>query len=241
MITELGGDDVSQQPRPGQTLFNRLRCLGGGLDVRFAIALVASVAAGTAGIFMADVLEHFQTGGIKLQLLADLTADADAILPAAGTLLLFVAQVMNNLHSRQMIRQLASAVLVMIDSPGLELLPTLGLHGLFIHRQFVDGDAEQQQLGWIKPLRVRAVEAANDRIHLRLVPLGHRFKLIGGFTLDLIELRVSLRNHTLTLRDEILMLENNPLEQHRIIRQIEDRSGIIHDVMDYSRCPPADR
>ncbi len=117
-------------------------------------------------------------------------------------------------------------MLVMIDSPAnppcFELLTTLGFHRLVIHRQLVNRDAEQQQLSWIKPLGMRAVEAAENRVHLRLVPLSHRFDLLGGFTLDLIQLCFTLRDDRVTLRD-------NLLEQHRVIRQIEQRSRLTHD------------
>ena len=83
MIAQFADNHVGQQSRPGQTLGNR----GGGHQrsgesvqpflsasrraismLRLAIALVATLRAGLAGIFVADVLEDFEAGrdGIRV-------------------------------------------------------------------------------------------------------------------------------------------------------------------------------
>src|SRR5690606_1925622 len=66
----------------------------------------------------------------------------------------------------------------------------------------VDGDAEQQQLRGVEALGAWAVEAAEDRQHLGLVLLLQGFDARGGFLLDLLDSRVTLRQFFLLPADD---------------------------------------
>jgi hypothetical protein len=63
MISELPGDDMGGQSRSRQALFNRLGRLRRNFDLRLAVTLLAPEPTGLAGIFAADVLQDFETGG----------------------------------------------------------------------------------------------------------------------------------------------------------------------------------
>jgi hypothetical protein len=85
MIGEFAGHHVRQQPRTGQSLFDRLPGFIRQIDMRLAIALVAmSRIAVRAGVFVADVLQDHEVAGKVLQLLALLLSDALPLLTAAG-------------------------------------------------------------------------------------------------------------------------------------------------------------
>ena len=188
--------------------------------MRAAVAVFASFAARLAGILVADVLENFERCRDKFQLLADLAADAQAIFRAAGTLLLFIRQIVRNLDTGQMRRQLTPAMLVMIDAAGLELLSRLSASAALASSDAGSTGASAQRPGRTEEaasdrrLAARAVEAAKNRGHLRLVPLRHRLDGLGSFAFDLHDGRIALTDHL--------------LQQDRVIGKIENRR-VAHD------------
>lgn len=118
-------------------------------------------------------------------MLACFSADATANLAATRALLLLIRQVVDDLDTRQVIRQLPSPMLVMIDAAGGELLAALGLDDILIHWNLLGhGQAEEQEFCWTESLGARPVEPTEDGVHLRLVALLHRFDPLGGFLLD---------------------------------------------------------
>lgn len=184
MIGQFAGDDVRQQPRTGQAFFDGLGRFEGDLDVGFAVALNAPLAAGLAGVFVADVLEHLKTGGHIFELFADLLADAAAELAAAGAELLLRGKVMFDGTPRQGLRQFAPAVL-MLDAAGGKRFAGLLLDGGGVDRQRIHHQTEEQQLRGIESLGLGSIDAAEDRFDLRLVPLLHCLDGCCGFALNL--------------------------------------------------------
>jgi hypothetical protein len=91
MIGEFAGDHTRQQARAGQAPLDPFGRPLGQADVGVAIARVAfSTIAMLAGVFVADVLKHQETGREVFQLLGTFPADAMPLFSAAGTgLLLF--------------------------------------------------------------------------------------------------------------------------------------------------------
>lgn len=176
-----------------------------GCGVLVAISTFAPSPAASqplAGVLVPHVLQHLQARRDVLQLLAGLAADARPRFAAAGALPLLVGEIVDDLDARQVVRQLPPAVLVVVDPASLQRLAALGLDDGGIDGHLLgDVHAEQQQLSRIELLRARSIEAAEDCVHLRLVPLLHRLDAFGRLTLDLIDRGVPLRDHAVTLRD----------------------------------------
>src|SRR5262245_40902794 len=72
VITELAGDHEGQQPRPRQSLVDRLSRFIGSLDVRIGGILFAV----SAGVLEADIFDPLESAGDVLDLPACFAADA---------------------------------------------------------------------------------------------------------------------------------------------------------------------
>jgi hypothetical protein len=134
---------VRQQARPRQPLVDRLVGLLGDLDLRLAVALIAPLDAGLAGVLVADVLEHLEAGGEIFELLGDFLADAAAFQPAAGAQLLFGLKVMFDGDARQRLGQLRPPVLV-LDATSLEHFA-----GFTLHRRLIDSITSPKSSNWV--------------------------------------------------------------------------------------------
>ena len=200
MIAQFADNHVGQQARPGQTLGNRgggrqrLGRIGaavpvglaeGDLDVRLAVARVAPLRTGLAGILGADVLEDFEAGRVVFELFGDFLADAAAFQSATGAKLLLGLEVMFDGNPRQRLGQLRPAVLV-LDAAGCQLLAGFGFHRRLVHRQRIQHQSKEQQLRRIEAFGLGAVEPAEQRLDLGLVLLLQGFNGVGGFLLDLL-------------------------------------------------------
>ena len=101
--------DVSQQPRAGQALVDRLGEPLGDHDVGLA---------GLAGILGADVFEHDQGRGDVFELLADFLADAGPLGAAVGAGALFGRDVVQDRLAGQARRQRLAAVAILLGRTG---------------------------------------------------------------------------------------------------------------------------
>jgi hypothetical protein len=111
VISELGGDDVGQQPRPAQAL-------GDGADLGRPRRLQALLrrhrrrVAMPAGVTLPDSTEHEKACRLQVQLLGGLFADANTRLATAGTEPLRLGQVVDDLAPLEVLGQGGAAVRV---------------------------------------------------------------------------------------------------------------------------------
>ena len=155
--------DVSQQPRAGQPLLDRLGEPLGDHDVGLA---------GLAGIFGADVFEHDQRRGDVFELLADFLTDAGPLGAAVGAGALFGRDVVQDRLAGQARRQRLAAVALLLGRTrsgrrGRGRLRGRGgcRRGLGLRQDLL---GEEQELSGVDPLALRAVALAEELFELVL-------------------------------------------------------------------------
>ena len=164
VIAVLAHDHVAEQSRRREALLDRLQRLVRRHDLRTVRRSVALAL--RAAVRQADVFDHLHLRRNVVELLVRLLADDVPQLPAAWTGLLVFRQVMNDLLTRQIRRQSATA---MTFTP---LRHRRFLIAGILRRQFrngfVDQVLEQQPLTRIHLLRRAPEVTTQQRLHLVL-------------------------------------------------------------------------
>jgi len=212
VVVELADRDKGDQPRPGESLVDRLLRLRGGDNLRRVPCGIARL----AGIFMADVPQHFEAGRQVFELLADLLADTATGLAAARTRLLFFAKVVFDLDPRQMLRQRAAAMRMTLPRAArLQRLACFLFNARLRQRQLIDPLAEEQQLSRIERFVLGSIESLEQRGGRRL---DRRLDgLLDGNFDGAVDGRLLVGDYASQL---CFALRDDPLQDRRIIGQL---------------------